>query len=176
MLLSPLHNAALALVRLENDCCFFLAPQQLPGSSIRPGPPKHLRLLRCAVSPSAHQEQRQHLFLPGSRTSTQGLLPLSARTLKSISLPSSRQACSDSLLSSEVGLPSSLGRKSEAYEGDAETRRLDRCLILKRKWRSTVEEVDPGGTERNSKRSKSGGEELEHQLQLLSSFSFPFFF
>lgn len=95
--------------------------------------------------------------------------PHSVKTLKIIPLLPARQACSESLLSSEVSLPPCPGRKGQGCEGDAETSRVDHCLILKRKWRSTVEEVDPGGTERSSKRSKSG-EELEHQLQLVSFF------
>lgn len=37
-----------------------------------------------------------------------------------------------------------------------------------------MEEMDQGGTERSSKRSKFG-EELEHQLQLRTFFPFPFF-
>lgn len=73
----------------------------------------------------------------------------------------SPQAFIPSLFSSEVSLtPSPLPRKNWGCEvkgqGEPEGRRVNRCLILKRKRRSTVEDVDKGGPERNNKRSKSG--------------------
>lgn len=73
----------------------------------------------------------------------------------------SPQAFIPSLLSSEASLTSSpLPGKIWGCEvkgqGEPETRRVDHCLILKRKRKSTVEDVDKGGPERNNKRSKSG--------------------
>lgn len=73
----------------------------------------------------------------------------------------SPQASIPSLLSSEVSLTSSpFPGKNWGCEvkgqGEPEARRVDHCLILKRKRRSIVEDVDKGGPERNNKRSKSG--------------------
>lgn len=73
----------------------------------------------------------------------------------------SPQAFIPSLLSSEVSLTCSpLPGKNWGCEvkgqGEPEARRVDHCLILKRKRRSTVEHGDKGGPERNNKRSKSG--------------------
>lgn len=73
----------------------------------------------------------------------------------------SPQAFIPSLLSSEVSLTSSpLPGKNWGCEvkgqGVPELGTVDHCLILKRKRRSTVEDVDKAGPERNNKRSKSG--------------------
>ncbi|XP_076594960.1 LON peptidase N-terminal domain and RING finger protein 3-like [Chaetodon auriga] len=97
------------------------------------------------------------------------ILSFRAHIKNIISTPS--QTLRPSLLSSEFSLaftppaPERSGGGEVKGKGEPEVGRLEKCIILKRKWRSTEEEK--GGQERsdNHKRSKSEPAEVAHSLR-----------
>ncbi|XP_070818060.1 LON peptidase N-terminal domain and RING finger protein 3-like [Chaetodon trifascialis] len=97
------------------------------------------------------------------------ILSFRAHIKNIINTPS--QTLCPSLLSSEFSLaftppaPERSGGGEVKGKGEPEVGRLEKCIILKRKWRSTEEEK--GGQERsdNHKRSKSEPAEVAHSLR-----------